>query len=184
MRLDGGSVEPIGNFESREIHQRRIDVNQADGLGACGTGLDSRAANDEGNVSGLFPDGSLTPVFLLAQMPAVVAHQHDEGFTPARVLLQLPEKPADLAIDERDRCLIRADGGVPLIIGDDVFVIAQAFVERFVGVRSGETPGELRHVGPVIQPVRFGGAANRFERELIEPGFGNLQRAMRTEETD
>ena len=53
-------------------------------------------------MGGLLPDGSLAPVFLLAQVPAVIAHQHDEGFTPARVFLQAVEEPADLTIDERD----------------------------------------------------------------------------------
>ena len=85
---------------------------------------DSRATDDEGNVGRLFPDGSFAPVFLLAQVPAVITHQHDEGFTPARILLQTAEKPADLAIDKCDGRVIGTDGGVPLIVSDDVLVIA------------------------------------------------------------
>ena len=93
-------------------------------------------------------------------------------------------EPADLAINERDGRVISADCRVPLIVGDDVLVIAQAFVEWFVRVRSSETSGELRHVVPVINAIRFGGAPNRFERELIEPGFRHLQRAMRAVKAD
>ena len=74
-------------------------------------------------------------------MPAVIAHQHDNGFTTSRVLLEAIEEPADLTIDKGDRRVIGADRRIPLIVGNDVLVIAQAFVEWFVGVRSREARG-------------------------------------------
>ncbi len=69
-------------------------------------------------------------------------------------------------------------------MGNDVLVIAQSFVKRLVGVRACKSPSELRHVGPIVDALRLGGAANGFQRKLIEPRFRHLQWTMRAKEAD
>ena len=63
-------------------------------------------------------------MFLFAKMPAMIADQHYVGFTSTRVFLQLLEEPTDLTVNKCDGCLIGADGGIPLIVRNDVLVIA------------------------------------------------------------
>ena len=41
---------------------------------------------------------------------------------------QAVEEVANLTIDECDGCLIRTDGNVPLVVGNNILVIAKAFV--------------------------------------------------------
>lgn len=90
--------------------------------------------DDEWDACGLFPDGAFAPVFLFAEVPAVVADEHDDSFALTGVIFECVEEAADLLIDECDGGEVGLDGEFPLFVGDDEFVVGETVVHAFVGV--------------------------------------------------
>ena len=171
-----------GQGESGEIRERRVNIDQADGLSGNGTGFDSGSGDDERDMRGLFPDCAFAPVFLLAEMPAVITDEHDDGFATPWVFVQDGEETADLFIYKRDRCLVGLNRGVPLIVFEHMLVVAEAVVHVLVGMRARESARELGHVVPIVAS-RFGGPLDRLKGEFLEVGGRHLKRAMGTEES-
>ena len=123
-------------------------------------------------------------MLFFAQVPTVIAHEHDKSFPAAGVLFELLNESSDLSINEGDRSLVGADRGIPFIVRDNVLVIAQSVMKWFVSVRPGQALGKFRHVSPIVHAFWFRWPAYRIKRKLVEPGFGHLQWSMGPKEAD
>ena len=53
------------------------------------------ATQIERDAGGFFPEGELAPVLLLAEVPAVIAPEHDDRVVLVRALVERVEQPAD-----------------------------------------------------------------------------------------
>ncbi len=70
------------------------------------------------------PEREFSPVELFAEMPAVVAPEDDYGVGGIGALIEGVENSAYAGIDERYRGQIALDGLSPLLVLDDLFVVA------------------------------------------------------------
>ena len=78
--LDVVAFEPSGFWQSGELAEGWIDAHEIDGTFADAAGFgDTGNDPNEGCASGFLPEGEFSPVFLLAEMPAVVAPENDDG---------------------------------------------------------------------------------------------------------
>lgn len=123
------------------------------------------------------PTGELLPVLFLAQMPAVVAPEHDDGVVAMRALLQRVEHAAEHGIGEMDGGEVGLDGFFPLPLRLDVLEVAVARDASALG-------------GQVIDIVRLvaGRQLDALEREGLkvllrhEPGLVGSVNAAGEEE--
>ena len=150
-RHDALAVQVIACGQAAEFDQGWVQINQADGAFAdlvhCGAAW---SGHDQGCARRRFPQGVLAPVLILAEMPPVIAPQNDNGVVGVPALLQCIQQPADMGIDKTDRREVSLDGFAPLVMGDDVGVIATGVCKvpsaRWIIDLSGELLPKGGHV--------------------------------------
>ena len=90
--------------------------------------------HDEWNMSGLFPDGSFAPVFLLTKVPAMIADQHNPRFPAARILLQVLKETTNLPIHKGNLRMVCPNRRIPLIAGHNKLMVTEAVVQWLVSM--------------------------------------------------
>ena len=73
------------------------------------------ATDDEGDAGAFFEQAALVPEAVLAEMPAVIGGEDDDGVVGQVQALERIEHAAGLGVDVADAGQIAADGGAALI---------------------------------------------------------------------
>ena len=103
-----------GRRDAAEVAERRVDAHEIDGALADAAGLRHAGHDpDERGAGGLLPQGELPPVVLLAQVPAVVAPEHDDGVVLVGGLVEGVEQAADVHVGVGDRGEVGLHGFLP-----------------------------------------------------------------------
>jgi hypothetical protein len=172
FQTDAG--EPGWRLEGCEIAQGGEEVDELDdtaaGFAALGFG-DLGGGDDEGRSGGFVKEGAFLPEAVLAEMVAVVAPEHDEGFVPELVVVEGIEDKADLSINEGDAGVVGAKGFTEGVVGQSVAgggAVVREGCGRDVGAIGG---GRVRQAG---------GA----EGIGIEPGFWRDEGGVGAKEAD
>ncbi len=114
-----GAAEALFGRQAAEFDERGIQIDEAHGLGARFATHGPGAAwwhDDQGHARALSPGGPLAPVLLVAELPAVIAPEHDPGVFSERRGIELLDEATDLTIHEGDAGEVSADGLAPLLM--------------------------------------------------------------------
>ena len=86
-------------------------------------------------MSGLFPQGELFPVFLVAEVIAVIRPQNDDGTFRIRPIIQRLQQMPYQRIGEADGSEIALHGGAPFVVFDDP-LLPRASSHRLTSIRN------------------------------------------------
>ena len=104
LRDQRNSFVVLVGWQTAQLDQSWIDVEQADRLKACLSRHDIRTSNQEWNASGFFPQRALGPVVLFAKMESMIAPQDDQRVVGMRTRFQSIQNNAHAMVDETDGC--------------------------------------------------------------------------------
>ena len=140
-----------------EVGQCAVEIDEGDRLVADGACCAARFADDERHAGAESPAGEFLPVLLLAEMPAMITPECDDGIVAVRSVLQRIEHAAEHGVGEVDRGEVGLDGLLPLALLLDVLEVA---------IAADLLPGG-RHV---IEIIRFeaGAGLDGLQRERLE----------------
>ena len=120
-----------------QLDERRVHVEQVDHRVALQPGLrHAWHAHDEGNPVGLLPEVGLTVLEFLAEVPAVVAPDHDDGIVGIFALGQGVEDDAEAVVGVTDVREVGALGlfvQVRLVGGQEARIGREQFLPCLVG---------------------------------------------------
>ncbi len=120
-------MRQTGQFGQCREKTQEIDRLRADGTGTRPRGQSSRVggnSKDQRNASADSPGGELLPVLLLAQMPTVIAPQHDDRVVAIRTVFERVDDATDHSIGKCDRRQVALNSLLPLLVGSDMSEIA------------------------------------------------------------
>ena len=76
----------------------------------------SRARDDEWHLGAAVPEGIFAGDAFFAEMPTVIAPEHDDGIVGDARLIERGEQSADLGIDKTGACQVAANKVAPLVV--------------------------------------------------------------------
>ena len=166
---DGGeafAVEAFAGGEAGEFDQGGVDVDGFDEGGGFGVLSFAGGGDDEGDAGGLLVVGVFAPEAVVAEVPAVVAPEDDDGVGGEGGGVQGVEDEAELGVHVGGGGIVAVDeaaggGVVDVAFFGHVAVLAE-FAAELAGVVGGVSGGlgDLGHgdVGAVVEvPVFLGG---------------------------
>jgi len=120
---EGGAVEKSWFFEAAEVTEGGEEVSGFYDVLRAGAGLgDLWADDDEGGVEGFFKEGVFSPDGVLAEVPAVVSPEDDDGVIGETEVAEFLDDLSDLGISIADA------GGVVLAdLGGEFWVVIWVF---------------------------------------------------------
>ena len=93
------SLEVVGFLEAGKVTERGEEVDGFDNGGADVAGLlDFRCDDDEGRAKGFFEEGMLAPDGVLAEVPAVITPDNDDGVFGKIEVAELFDDASDLGV--------------------------------------------------------------------------------------
>ena len=107
-RDEAFALQSFGRGDAGEFAEGGIDVDEfAHGL--CLGGVVCRGRNNQRRFGGLFVVGVFAPPAVIAEMPAVVAPQDDDGVVGRAALVERVEQAADLRVGVGDAGVVGVD---------------------------------------------------------------------------
>ena len=151
-----------GGSEPAEIDQRGVDAHEIDGSFAEGVGFGEAWGDpNQGCAGGFFPEREFAPVFLFAQVPAVVAPKDDDGVVLVGAFVEGGHQAADVHIGVGTGGEVSLDGLLPATGGKYGSVVAR---------RLGHLDAAGWHVVEIMLDVRWQLDLVEGEHVVVFPG--------------
>ena len=143
LRREAVAFDSLARRQVAEFEQRRINVEQLHGLTAPRGRRHARPGKDERHARRAFPQRVLARDAFLAEVPAVVAPEHDDRVPAAARGIERVEHAADLRVHKARAREVGAHERPPL-------AHAAQHAQARLGQFPVQIPGEERRVGAVV----------------------------------
>lgn len=116
LRDEAEPFQILTSWQPGEVDERGIEVEQFCWLVASLANGYARPGKDERHLGAPIPETVFADDRLLAQMPAVVAPDHDDGVVGKARIIEGGQQPTDLSIDKAGAGEVAADDVPPLVV--------------------------------------------------------------------